>query len=457
MRARASGSRRLKPRSSWSRSSIDDVVVVDRRRVDGSEFDVDAMAPEPARLIDAGAVEQPVEPGVEAIGAAQCGQVTPGSDERLLDGVLGLVGIAQDEPGGGVQPEDRGACQRGEGVMIAPSRSLHEFLLHHAPRRWRGRRGRAHRVWRGEPPVRSEIVPRRGADAVPSRSPDPDLAAAELPRLVKIQEADAKSLLVAQGLPVPGWEVAHTVPEARAAAERILAAAPSAVVIKAQVLVGGRGKAGGVKLASSARRGRDGRRGRSSAWTSRASRSARSWSAPAADIASEFYMSAVLDRAARRILLMGSAEGGVEIEQVAVDHPEAIVRRHADPLLGLLDYQAREFAFAMGLGGHLKAAVAIAKGLVRTMLAYDADLVEINPLAIVRETGADGAAVERLVCLDAKVTLDDSALPRHPGARGPARPRRGGPGRPRGARGRPDLHQARRHDRLHGQRRRAWR
>ena len=118
--------------------------VVDRRRVDGSQFDIDAMPPEPARLIDAGADEQPVEPGVEAIGAAQCGQVTPGSDERLLDGVLGLVGIAQDEPGGSVQPEDRGACQRGEGVMIAPSRSLHEFLLHHAPRRRRGRHGRAH-------------------------------------------------------------------------------------------------------------------------------------------------------------------------------------------------------------------------------------------------------------------------------------------------------------------------
>ena len=89
---------------------------------------------------------------------------------------------------------------------------------------------------------------------------------------------------------------------------------------------------------------------------------------------------------------MGSAEGGVEIEQVAATDPDAIVRRHADPLLGLLDFQARELAFAMGLGGHLKAAVAIAKGLVRTMRAYDADLVEINPLAIVRETGADGAA-----------------------------------------------------------------
>jgi succinyl-CoA synthetase beta subunit len=136
---------------------------------------------------------------------------------------------------------------------------------------------------------------------------------------------------------------------------------------------------------------------------------------PAADIVKEFYLAAVLDRAERGILLMGSAEGGVEIEVVAAQHPEAIIRRHADPLLGLLDYQARELAFAMGLGGHLKAAVAIARGLVTTMKAYDADLVEINPLAIVREVGPDGAAVERLVCLDAKVTLDDSALARHPG------------------------------------------
>ena len=230
---------------------------------------------------------------------------------------------------------------------------------------------------------------------------------------MKIQEADAKSLLVAQGLPVPVWEVAHTPAQARAATERILAAGAGAVVIKAQVLVGGRGKAGGVKLAAT---------------TDEAERVARDiigmtikgitvrkvLVAPAADIVREFYMSAVLDRAARRILLMGSAEGGVEIEQVAVDHPESIIRRHADPMLGLLDYQARAFAFAMGLREHLKAAVAIAEGLVRTMVAYDADLVEINPLAIVRETDAAGATVERLVCLDAKVTLDDSGLPRHP-------------------------------------------
>ena len=91
MSARASGSSRRKPRSSWSRSAIADVGVGDRGRVDGRQFDVDAMAPEPARLIDAGADEQAVEPGVEAVGVAQRGQITPGSDERVLDGVLGLV------------------------------------------------------------------------------------------------------------------------------------------------------------------------------------------------------------------------------------------------------------------------------------------------------------------------------------------------------------------------------
>jgi succinyl-CoA synthetase beta subunit len=230
---------------------------------------------------------------------------------------------------------------------------------------------------------------------------------------VKIQEADAKSLLLAQGLPVPAWEVAHTAADARAAAERFLNGGTDQVVIKAQVLVGGRGKAGGVKLAGS---------------PDDAERVAASileleikgipvrkvLVGPAADIVKEYYLSAVLDRASRRIILMGSAEGGVEIEQVAADRPEAIVTLEADPLLGLLPFQARDMAFRLGLGAHLKEAVAIATGLVRTMQAYDADLVEINPLAIVNETVADGAAGQRLQCLDAKVTLDDSALYRHP-------------------------------------------
>jgi succinyl-CoA synthetase beta subunit len=230
---------------------------------------------------------------------------------------------------------------------------------------------------------------------------------------VKIQEADAKSLLVAQGLPVPPWEVAHTAADARVAAERYLVGGAAQVVIKAQVLVGGRGKAGGVKLAGSA---------------SEAETVARSildleikgipvrkvLVGPAADIVKEFYLAAVLDRASRRIILMGSAEGGVEIEQVAAERPDAIVTIPAHPLAGFLPFKARQMAFRLGLGAHLKDAVAIALGLVRTMQAYDADLVEINPLSIVTETAADGSVGQRLQCLDAKITLDDSALVRHP-------------------------------------------
>jgi succinyl-CoA synthetase beta subunit len=230
---------------------------------------------------------------------------------------------------------------------------------------------------------------------------------------VKIQEADAKSLLLAQGLPVPAWEVARTAAEARAAAERAIKAGADEVVVKAQVLVGGRGKAGGVKLASSAAEAEQ---------VAAAILGMEIKGIPvrkvlvsaAADIVKEFYLSAVVDRVSRRILLIGSAEGGVEIEHVAEADPDAITYLRADPYRGLLDHQARRFAFAMGLGAHWKAGAAIAKGVVRTMLANDADLVEINPLAIVREAGADGSTTERLVCLDAKITLDDSALPRHP-------------------------------------------
>ena len=233
---------------------------------------------------------------------------------------------------------------------------------------------------------------------------------------MKLQEADAKSLLLTHGLPVPDWAVAREAREARDAAARFLEGGAKKVVIKAQVLVGGRGKAGGVKLASSADEAAD-------VAASILGMDIKGLTVrkvlvgPAADIVKEFYLAAVVDRAERRILLMGSAEGGVEIERVAATNPGAIVRRHADPALGLLDFQARELAFALGLGGHLRAAVAIARGLVRTMTAYDADLVEINPLAIVREPATEQGAppTERLVCLDAKITLDDSALGRHPG------------------------------------------
>jgi succinyl-CoA synthetase beta subunit len=226
---------------------------------------------------------------------------------------------------------------------------------------------------------------------------------------VKIQEADAKSLLLAHGLPVPPWDVARTAAEARAAAQRVFAAGGRSVVVKAQVLVGGRGKAGGVRLAASP----DEAEAVAQAILGMSIKGItvrRVLVAEAADIVSELYLSAVLDRSARRILLIGSAEGGVEIEQVAAERPDAIVTVHAHPQLGLLDWQARRLILALRLRDHLKAGIAVAKGLVQTMLATDADLVEINPLAIVRERGGS----ERLICLDAKVTLDDSALPRHP-------------------------------------------
>jgi succinyl-CoA synthetase beta subunit len=236
---------------------------------------------------------------------------------------------------------------------------------------------------------------------------------------VKIHEADAKSLLVAQGLPVPPWEVARTPSQARAAAARFLGDPGNAtgkVVIKAQVLVGGRGKAGGVRLAATADEAED-VAAQILALEIKGLPVRRVLVGPAAEIVKEYYLSVLLDRATKRLMFIGSAEGGVEIEQVAATNPGAIVYERVDPLLGLgglPDYAARELAFKIGFGPHWKAGAAIAKGLLATMLANDADLVEINPLAVIREHGAQGVPVERLVCLDAKITLDDSGLPRHP-------------------------------------------
>ena len=142
---------------------------------------------------------------------------------------------------------------------------------------------------------------------------------------MKIQEADAKSLLAAQGLPVPPWAVARTPAEARAAAERFLADGAGRVVIKAQVLVGGRGKAGGVKLAGSPAEAEE-VAGRILGMEIKGIPVRKVLVGPAAVIVKEFYLGAILDRASRRIVLMASAEGGVEIEEVAKATPEAIHR-----------------------------------------------------------------------------------------------------------------------------------
>jgi succinyl-CoA synthetase beta subunit len=231
---------------------------------------------------------------------------------------------------------------------------------------------------------------------------------------VKIQEADAKSLLVAQGLPVPAWELARTPGEVKAAAQRFFDAGSARVVIKAQVLVGGRGKAGGVKLAASADEAAE-VGARILGMDIKGITVRKVIVGGAVDIAKEYYLGAIIDRATRRIVLMASAEGGVEIEEVARANPGAIHRVSADPLLGLLAFQARGLGLAVGLRDSLlNQFVAIAQGLYATMKANDADLVEINPLAVVAETATGGHATQQLVCLDAKVTLDDSGLARHP-------------------------------------------
>jgi succinyl-CoA synthetase beta subunit len=230
---------------------------------------------------------------------------------------------------------------------------------------------------------------------------------------VKLQEYHARSLLDRAGLPVPPYAVAADADEARRLAAGYLASGARAVVIKAQVLVGGRGKAGGVRLARSAEEAED-VAGTILGMDIKGITVRRVLVAPAADIVRELYLAAVLDRAEQRIMLMGSAQGGVDIETLAQEQPDAIVRIHAHPQLGLQPFQARDMAFRLGLGGHLKEAAAICSGLVRVMIDEDADLVEINPLAIVREASREGP-VETLQLLDAKVTLDDSALERHEG------------------------------------------
>jgi succinyl-CoA synthetase beta subunit len=231
---------------------------------------------------------------------------------------------------------------------------------------------------------------------------------------VKIQEADAKSLLLAQGLPVPPWEVARTADQVKAAAGRCFAAGAHKVVIKAQVLVGGRGKAGGVKLAATADEAFD-VGFRILGMDIKGITVRKVLVGPAAEIVREYYLGAIIDRASRRIVLMASAEGGVEIEEVARRNPGAIHRVLADPQLGLLAFQARGLGLKIGLkDALLNEFVSISQGLYATMKANDADLVEVNPLAVVAERVADGSNREHLICLDAKVTIDDSGLNRHP-------------------------------------------
>jgi succinyl-CoA synthetase beta subunit len=220
---------------------------------------------------------------------------------------------------------------------------------------------------------------------------------------MKLHEYQAKEMLAKYGVPVNEGHVAYTPDEAVEIARRI----GRPVMIKAQVMMGGRGKAGGVKYskdADAARKNAEDILGKllQNEQNPNGEVVKRVLVADAADIKKEYYLGATVDRASRLIIVMGSAEGGVDIEDVAKTNPDAIIKVYVDPRMGLLDYQARELAFGMGLGEHMRDLGKIAKGLVQTLVDHDASLVEINPLAI---TG-DG----KLVALDAKMAIDDNAL-----------------------------------------------
>ncbi|CAH1905547.1 Probable Malate--CoA ligase, subunit beta [Candidatus Nitrotoga sp. HW29] len=227
---------------------------------------------------------------------------------------------------------------------------------------------------------------------------------------MNIHEYQTKDLLKHYGVPVPPGRVVHTDAQAATVAEEI---GGSRWVVKAQIHSGGRGKAGGVRIGNSIdevrvianeiigsllvthQTGAEGRLVR------------RVLVEQASNIMREYYVGLIIDRATRRITLVASAEGGVEIEVVAKQTPERIIREVIDPAVGLLDFQCRKVAYKVGLkGALLPQAVKVMKGLYRCMRDNDAIMAEINPLAIVDN--------DQLLALDAKMTFDDNALYRRP-------------------------------------------
>lgn len=227
---------------------------------------------------------------------------------------------------------------------------------------------------------------------------------------MNIHEYQAKEILRKYQVAVPRGKVAYTVDEAVKNAREL---GGDVFVVKAQIHAGGRGKAGGVKLAKSVddvrefagqmlgmtlvthQTGPDGKKVR------------RLLIEEGIDIARELYLGIVLDRAVSQLVFMASTEGGVEIEKVAAEKPEAIIKEYVDPKIGLQPFQARKIAFGLGLkGNQVKNAVKFILSLYKAFVESDASLAEINPLVV---TG-DG----QVLALDAKMNFDDSALYRHP-------------------------------------------
>jgi succinyl-CoA synthetase beta subunit len=219
---------------------------------------------------------------------------------------------------------------------------------------------------------------------------------------VDLYEYQGKELFARYGIPVSEGVVASTPAEARAAAERI--AAP--VMVKAQVLVGGRGKAGGIKEAAN-----PGEAEQHAAailgMDIKGHTVHRVWVERSSDIAREYYFSITFDRGAKRPLLMLTTKGGMEIEEVAEQTPDLLARLHVDPLIGFEPFHARRLCFAAGIPvEEMRQAGEIMAAAYRAFVETDAMLVEINPLIVTPE--------RTLHALDAKYTLDDNALFRHP-------------------------------------------
>jgi len=227
---------------------------------------------------------------------------------------------------------------------------------------------------------------------------------------MKIHEHQAKEILKKYGVPVPVGYVAYTVDQAVEAARKL----PTEIaVVKAQIHAGGRGKGGGVKIARSPedvgklaqhilgmtlvthQTGPEGRK------------VARLLVEQGVDILKEYYAGIVLDRSSAKNVVMVSTEGGMEIEKVAEESPEKIIKVFVDPAIGFRDFEARELAFALGLSGEaFKQCVTFLKALYRAYEDTDASLFEINPLVLTKDA--------KMIALDAKVTFDDNAMFRHP-------------------------------------------
>lgn len=227
---------------------------------------------------------------------------------------------------------------------------------------------------------------------------------------MNLHEYQAIHLLAKYGLPVPKGEVASTVQQAVDIADKMHT---SSWVVKAQVHAGGRGKAGGVKLISKKAdlikfvQSLLGSRLVTYQTTIEGQPVNQVLIAEPCEIAKELYLGAVIDRSKKRIVFMASTEGGVEIEKVAATTPEKILTVAIDPIAGPMPYQGRQLAFALQLQeDQIKEFVRLFMGLGKMFTDNDLSLLEINPLVITKQ--------DKLVCLDAKINIDDNALYRHP-------------------------------------------